>query len=159
MDSVKEWWSQASSRDQLSLVFGGGFVIIYILYMGVLKPVQNMRIKEETRNRALQGSLENVRSLAAQVAATKKTNGKSDRRGSLENIVQQTVSAKGLRVASMSASGKDGVRMRFDEANFPKVLEWLYEMELTHGFRIKDLNVAAGTSQGLVSVNLRLHKN
>lgn len=159
MDAMKEWWSQASSRDQLALVFGGGFLVLYVLYMGVLKPVQNMRIKEETKNNALRNSLENVRSLAAQVVAQKQTSGESSRRGSIENIVQQTVSAKGLQVASMSASGKDGVRMRFDEANFAKVLQWLYEMEVTHSYRIKDLSVAAGANQGMVSVNLRLHKN
>ncbi|MFL0800884.1 MAG: type II secretion system protein M [Agarilytica sp.] len=159
MDALKEWWSQASSRDQLALVIGGGFLSLYILFMAVLSPVQNMRAKEETKNNALRNSLENVRGLAAQVMAQKTTGSQENSRGSIENIVQQSVSAKGLQVASMAASGKDGVRLRFDEANFEKVLQWLFEMEVTHNFRIKDLSVAPGANPGTVSMNLRIHKN
>ncbi|MFL0803585.1 MAG: type II secretion system protein M [Agarilytica sp.] len=159
MDALKEWWSQASSRDQLALVIGGGFLSLYLLFMVVLSPVQNMREKEETKNNALRNSLENVRSLAAQVMAQKATGGKENSRGSIENIVQQSVAAKGLQVASMAASGKDGVRLRFDEANFEKVLQWLFEMEVTHNFRIKDLSVASASNPGMVTINLRIHKN
>lgn len=159
MDALKEWWAQASSRDQLFLVFGGGAVGLYILFMVVLAPVQDMRAKQEIKNNALRGSLENVRGLAAQVMAQKSSGGNTNKRGSIENTVQQTVSANGLQVSSMSASGKDGVRLRFDEARFENVLKWLYEMEVKQNFRVKDLSVSSGSNPGLVSVNLRIHKN
>ena len=60
MDALKEWWGQASVRDQLSLLVGGGFVVLYILFMMVLKPVTEMRDKEEMKNRALVSNLEEV---------------------------------------------------------------------------------------------------
>ncbi len=159
MDSFKEWWAQASSRDQLALIFGGGALALYILIMVVLVPVQNMRAKEETKNNALRSSLESVRGLAAQVMAQKNPGAKKGNAGSLEKTVQQSFSAKGLQVASMSASGDDGVRLRFDDVPFENVLDWLYEMEITHNYRVKDLSVTSASNPGLVSVNLRIHKN
>lgn len=158
MNEFKEWWAQASSRDQLFLVIGGSFVAIYILFMLVLQPVRDMREKEHVKNNALRGNLETVRGLAAQVAAQNKSGSKGSKGGKLENIVQRSVSANGLQVASMNASGKTGVRLRFDEAKFESVLKWLYEMEVTHGLQIKDLSVAKASREGAVTVNLRLHQ-
>lgn len=159
MDAFNEWWAQASSRDQLALIFGGGALGLYILIMVVLVPIQDMRVKEETKNNALRNSLENVRGLAAQVMAQKNPGAQKGNAGSLEKTVQQSFSAKGLQVASMSASGDDGVRLRFDNVPFEKIVEWLYEVEITHNFRVKDLSVTSAANPGLVSVNLRIHKN
>ncbi len=158
MNEFKEWWSQASSRDQLFLVVGGIFLGVYIMFMFVLKPVQEMREKENMKNNALRNSLETVRTLSAQVAAQNKSGSKNSQGKKIENIVQQTVSANGLQVASMNASGKTGVRLRFDEAAFEKVLKWLYEIEVTHNLQVKDLSVAKASREGAVTVNLRLHQ-
>lgn len=158
MNEFKEWWAQASSRDQLFLVIGLGFVGLYIMFMLVLKPVQEMREKENVKNNALRSSLETVRGLSAQVAAQNQGGPKNSKGSKLETIVQQTVSANGLQVASMNASGKTGVRLRFDEARFENVLKWLYEMEITHNLQIKDLSVARASRSGTVTVNLRLHQ-
>jgi len=129
MNAFKQWWAEASSRDQLALIICAGFLFAYFLYVGVLKPVQDMREDEIAKNRALSGSLENVRNLAAQVIAQQQSGSRTvNESRSLENIVQQTVSANGLQVASMNASGKTGVRIRFEEAPFEKVLKWLYEI-------------------------------
>ncbi len=159
METLKAWWIQAPARDQMALIVGAGFLALYLLFMGVLKPVYDMREKEEIKNRALRDSLENVRVLAAQVMARGQSNDKNSRRRSLENIVQQSVSTNGLQVASMNAAGKNGLRLRFEEAPFEKVLQWLYEMEINNNLKIKDLSVAAASNSGMVSVNLRLQQD
>jgi len=159
MDAFNEWWEQASTRDQLALLIGGGFLVIYILFMAVLSPVSEMREKELIKNNALRASLENVRELAAKVVARTNGGAKVSQGASIENVVQQSVSTHGLDVASMNASGKTGVRLRFEEARFENVLKWLYEMEVGQNMKIKDLSVATSSTAGLVTVNLRLHKD
>ncbi|WP_086934057.1 type II secretion system protein GspM [Agarilytica rhodophyticola] len=159
MDNLKEWWAQAPARDQLALVICSGFLIVYFLFMVVLKPVNDLRQKQIVTNNALRNSLENVRELASQVVANK-SSGQSNRRGNaLENIVQQTVSANNLQVASMNASGKNGVRLRFEEARFENVLKWMYEMEVSQNVKIKDLSVSNSSNPGMVTVNLRMHQD
>lgn len=158
MDAFKEWWSQAPARDQLALIIGGALVALYILFMVVLKPVQEMREKEEIKINALQNSLENVRLLAARVAAQNQSSSDTAERASLESIVQSSLSSNGLQVTSMNASGDDGVRLRFEEAPFENMLKWLYEMEVSQNLRIRDLSISAGSNSGAVAVNLRLHQ-
>lgn len=159
MDDIKEWWAQAPAKDQLALVICAGFIVVYILFMVVLKPVDDLRKKQAVTNNALRGSLENVRELAAQVVANKNSGQTSQRGNSLENIVQQTVSANNLRVASMNSSGKNGVRLRFEEARFENVLKWMYEMEVSQNVKIKDLSVSSASNPGMVTINLRMHQD
>lgn len=158
MDALKEWWGQASVRDQLSLLVGGGFVVLYILFMMVLKPVTEMRDKEEMKNRALVSNLEEVRILAAQVIAKSQGGSKKTSSRSLESIVQTSVATHSLQVASMNASGDNGVRLRFEEANFENVLKWLHEMEVSQSLRIKDISITPASNPGAVTVNMRLHQ-
>ena len=158
MDALKEWWSQASVRDQLFLLAGGGFVALYILFMVVLKPVSEMREKEEIKNRALLNNLEEVRSLAAQVVVKNQKGGGKKKSRSVENIVQTSVTKHKLQVASMNASGDNGVRLRFEEANFENVLKWLHEMEVSQSLRIKDISITPASNPGAVTVNMRLHQ-
>lgn len=157
MEAFKEWWAQASSRDQISLVVCAGFVALYILYFTALKPAQEMYRSEQQKNVTMLAALERVRDLAAQVVALEGSGEDSGQRDSIEKVVQQTVSTYSLQVSSMGASGREGVRLRFDNASFEKVLQWLYDIELTHGLQIKDLNVSAASNQGAVNVNLLLH--
>lgn len=159
MNAFKEWWSVAPARDQLALIFCALAVALYILFVVVLRPVQNLRSSEEIKNAALRNSLENVRTLAAKVVAKNQVSATTSEKSSLEKIVQQTVAVNGLQVASMNASGATGVRLRFDDVNFEKILQWLYEMEVNHQLQIKDLSVAAGSRPGTVTVNLRLHQD
>ncbi len=158
MDALKEWWSQASMRDQLSLVIGGGFVVLYILFMMVLKPVSEMRDKEEIKNRALLNNLEEVRVLAAQVVAKNQRGGQKSDSRSLESIVQSSTATHSLQPASINPSGDNGVRLRFEEANFENVLKWLYEMEVSQSLRIKDISITPASNPGAVTVNMRLHQ-
>ena len=157
MNDIKEWWDQASSKDQLYIVICGFCLALYILYMGVFKPVKNMRDSQVRQNQSQMASLERVKELAAQWENRSKTN--TGRGPSLDRVVQGSLSKNALRASAMDASGKTGVRVRLDNAKFENVLAWMYDMEVTQGLRVKDLSVAAGANSGTVTINLRLHKD
>ncbi|PCK08146.1 MAG: general secretion pathway protein GspM [Alteromonadaceae bacterium] len=159
MNALKEWWEQASSKDQLYLVAGGGCLALYLLFVGVLQPIQDKRDKQMVRLQAQQDSLERVRVMAAQYQANKESSNTANTSGgNVENIVQRSLSPAGLSASSMDASGGSGVRLRFNDAPFDKVLDWLYDMEVSQGLQVRDLNVANGEGTGTVSVNIRLHQ-
>ena len=159
MNALKEWWEQASSRDQLSLVICGACIALYLLFVGVYKPVQIMRDTPVSQNEAQLASLARVRSLAAQVIQQKKS-GKANNKKStnIESLVQRSLAPNNLSVSSMSAVGNSGVRIRFDEARFENLLNWLYEMEVRNGLLIKDISVSGSSTPGTVTANLRLLK-
>lgn len=158
MKAFNDWWGQASSRDQMMLLVGGVFVVVYLLFVAVLGPVHDMRDAEVRKNTALRGSLERVKELAAKVMEKNAANAGQQRASSIESVVQRSLGPSQLTVSAMNAEGSNGVRLRFDDAAFDRVLKWLHEMEVNNGLKIKDLNVNPTNTPGLVNVNLRMEQ-
>ncbi|MFT5082173.1 MAG: general secretion pathway protein M [Lentisphaeria bacterium] len=157
MTAFKEWWAQASTRDQIALLFCAIAVALYLLFFVVLGSMQGKLDAELTKSAAQRAALERVRGLAAQVIAQKAGGAASAAsKVKIESLVQQSLTPNNLQVASMSASGNTGVRLRFDDARFENILKWLHQMESSHELRIKDLSVAIGSTPGTVTVNLRM---
>ena len=150
---VKDWWGQASSRDQLSVIACGAVLAVYIVYIAILSPVQNMAEEQMKTTAAQKVALERVRKLAAQVKEMKR--GKSGKKSrSAEKIVESSIGTHGLRVSGFDASGKSGIRVRFDQVTFDKLLAWVNELEVNEGLSMKDISIASGKAQGVVSANL-----
>lgn len=157
MDQLKEWWQQASSKDQLYLVILAGSVGLYILYMAIYSPIKSMRDDQIKLHQAQMASLERVKNLAAQLQQSNASTSSSG--GSLDGVIQSSMSRNNLRASGVDSSGKNGVRVRIDSAKFEDLLAWLYELEIKQGMQIKELNVSGSTDAGSVSVNMRLHKD
>ena len=158
MNEIKQWWEQASARDQLYIVVCGGCLALYIMFMAVYKPVKGMRDSQLKQNQAQMASLERVKNLASQVQNRNKK-GNANSGPSIDSLVQASLSKNSLRASAMDSSGRNGVRIRLENAQFESFLAWLHEMEVSQGLRVKDLSVASGGSAGTVTVNLRLHKD
>ena len=159
LDPVKDWWSQASSRDQLMILVCGGIIFVYLMYLLVLSPVKTMAEQQIMKKEAQKAALGRVKLLAAQVKASK-SSGSSKRGGrTIESIVESSISQNSLRVSGFDASGKSGIRVRFELVKFDNLLSWLYELEVTQGLRIKDISIASGSEPGTVSANILIQRS
>ena len=157
MEALKDWWNNATSREQLYLLVGGICVAICLVYVILYKPITGMRDKQLRINNAQLASLERVRELAGQVQALNNTSD-ANTGPRIDQLVQRSLSANLLRAAALDASGRNGVRIRLENAPFDRVVAWLHELEITQGVQIKDLTVAAGKQQGQVTINMRVQK-
>ena len=158
MDNLKEWWAQASSRDQLYILVLGVAVIVYLLYMLMYKPVQGMRDEQLERNVSQRASLERVKALAAELK-DQSVSGNRATASSIESVVQPTTRKYNLRINSQSSGGVNSLRMRFDNARFEDLMAWLYEIEIQKGIKIIDATITKSEAAGIVSANLRLKKD
>lgn len=154
LDSAKEWWDQASSRDQMSILICGVVIGAYLVYLLVLSPVKGLAQEQLMQKEAQKAALGRVKTLAAQVKASRaqKSGQKSGR--SVESIVESSISKNNMRVSGFDASGKSGIRVRFEIVKFDNLLSWLNELEVSQGLRIKDLSVASASEPGTVSANV-----
>ncbi|WP_018414626.1 type II secretion system protein M [Teredinibacter turnerae] len=158
MNELKEWWNKASTRDQLSLAIGGGILLLYLCYMVLLKPVTEMRDNQLRRNMAQAEALERVRELAA-TWINREGNGENSSNGrSLVDLVNSSLQQNSLRMTGMQPSGANDVRLRLEQVPFDNLLAWLYDIEVSQRLQVKDISVATGSNEGLVSVNIRLHR-
>lgn len=158
MNAFKEWWDQNSSRDQLALLLLAVCALLFILYMGILKPVQEKRVTQLQNNQSAQSALKEVREMAALWNNRDANSRENTGHTSIVEIVDTSLRAHNLRLSGMQPSGLNDVRIRLDQANFDHLLAWLHEMEVDQGLQIKDLSVATAGEPGIVSVNLRLHR-
>lgn len=155
-NAVKEWWNQASVRDQLALVILGACLGLYILYAAVLKPVGEMRDKQLKSNAAQMAALERVRDLGAKWA---NRGGSGSGGGSLVNMVDDSLRKHSLRLNNMQPSGNNAVRLRLESVSFNSMIAWLNEMETQQRLQVKDLSISSSRDPGLVSVNMRLQRD
>lgn len=159
LDPVKDWWNQASTRDQLMILICGVVVVVYLMYLLILSPVKNMAEQQSVKKEAQKAALGRVKLLAAQVKASKKSDNGQRGGRSIESIVESSISQNSLRVSGFDASGKSGIRVRFELVKFDNLLGWLYELEVTQGLRIKDLSIASGSEPGTVSANILIQRS
>ncbi|WP_075186978.1 type II secretion system protein GspM [Teredinibacter haidensis] len=159
MNEIKEWWDQASTRDQIALVICGAVLGVYILYAALLKPVINMRDQQLQKNISQQQALERVRDLAATWVHQGSNKKASANKGSIVELVDSSSRQHNLKLAGMQPSGNNDVRLRLEQVPFDNLLGWLYQIEVTQRIQVKDISIATGSSTGLVSANLRLHRD
>ncbi len=159
MESIKNWWAEASSRDQLAIVILGIAIAIYTLYVGVLSSFTDMRVEQERRVEAQKNAYERVKNLAAELDSIQNGNDFNDGGSSVEKNVQSSIAQNGLRVSGFDASGRSGIRVRFETVDYEKLLAWLYDLEISQGLRLKDVTIAGLSDPGLVSASVLIQKN
>lgn len=159
MNAFRQWWNQNSSRDQVAILALVICVLLFILFMGILKPIQEKRVTQLRNNQSAMSSLKNVRDMAALWSNRDASRNQNAGRGSIVEIVDTSLREHNLRLSGMQPSGINDVRLRLDQARFDNLLTWLHEMEVNKGLQIKDLSVATAGEPGIVSVNMRLHRD
>lgn len=159
MDAFKAWWNEASSRDQLALVVMGLAFLLFALFYFVLDPVSNMRAKQEQRVASQRAAYVRVESLASQWKQSQSNSGKQNQSFGVEKVVEASFSKHGLRVSGFDASGRSGIRVRFETVSYEKLMAWMHDLEVVQGLRMKDVSVAGTPSPGMVSASILIQKN
>ena len=158
MDQFKAWWNEASSRDQLSLVVLGVAVVLYTMYSFVLSPIVEMRDAQVQRVQSQTAAYERVKNLAAQWKQIKADGNNSNRSASIEKTVESSFAQHGLRVSGFDASGRSGIRVRFDSVSYEEFIGWAHDLELSHGLKMKEVSIAGTPTPGVISASILIQK-
>lgn len=159
MEQFKAWWNEASSRDQLSLVALAIAVLLYVLFYFILTPVSEMRAAQEQRVASQLAAYDRVKNLASQWKQAQSAGENSGRSATIEQQVERSFSQHGLRVSGFDASGRSGIRVRFDSVSYEKFVAWLHDLEVVQGLKMKDVSVAATPTPGSISASILVQKN
>ena len=159
MEALKDWWMEASPKDQLALIILTVCIFIYALFNLVLFPTAEMADEQQRRVTAQKQAFDRVRNLTAELNAVQNPSDFSAAEKTVEQIVQSSFSQHGLRVSGFDASGRSGVRVRFESVSYEKLLVWFHDLELSQGLRFKDISVASSSDAGLVSASVLIQKN
>lgn len=156
------WFYQQSRRDQIALIICAVFLVIYLLWIAVLKPLDQRAEMATTRQQATAASLARVKVMVATLEEHQRRTVEQPRQQeqSMANLLDTSTRASGLRTTSMdpSADGQTAA-IRFDDAELSSVLQWLYELETTYRVQIEYLSLIAANEPGRVMATVRVRKS
>lgn len=156
---MQQWFYQLKRQEQLSLLLGAGAIVIYLVYVLLLRPTSAAVSDLQQQNEIASQSLAKVKILAGELKSLERgSKPKQTNKENLTRLIDSTVKANGLLMSRFQPSSTGDVQVRFENAVFNNIVAWLDQIENQHGVLIKDLSVTGGSNEGLVNVSVRLRK-
>jgi general secretion pathway protein M len=156
---MKDWWQGLAAREQRTLALGALLALLLLGYALLWLPLERSRAEWRTRAAAADVSLSWMRDAAQRLRAAGPAQAAAQRDGrSLLAVVDAGVREAGLggallRVEPVSAGQ---VRVYFQQASFDALMDWLYQLDTSHGIRVTELSVQRSAGVGLVDARLAL---
>ncbi|MGA0805142.1 MAG: type II secretion system protein GspM [Pseudohongiellaceae bacterium] len=151
------WFRKQTQRDQLALVGLAAALLLYLLFQGLLRPLQ-LRLDVATQRVAnAEQSLAAVVAMAGRLAQYRASAAAdSGSFAGLASLLDGSSAALGLQLASLEPSN-DGTSaaVRLDQVALEPLLRWLQRLQ-TEGVRVESLDLIPGQQPGQVTAVLRL---
>ncbi|TMO61408.1 type II secretion system protein M [Pseudoalteromonas aurantia] len=146
---IKQWQS-LKEQEQRLLLLAGGIFIIFVLVMGVFRPLTegvNKAYKDKQRQQELVAWVNSSVGTLKSSASIKNTS-----RVNLSQLVNRTRGKYGINISKMQPS--DGaLRVNIDSVEFNHLIAWIDELTNKHGLKVENLDIAQGDLPGYVRVS------
>lgn len=150
---LKHWYQTRPVREQWLLVVGMLAIAVWIIWFGIVNPLNQANSLAHSRVSSAQQSLLEVRELSQQLIAARSQQPSStgQQNGGLAQWVYRTSEQNNVALASLDLSA-DGMsaNLRTETLSLRDALEWLYDMESESLARIDNvtLNPVTEADQG-----------
>jgi general secretion pathway protein M len=157
---MSTWFDNLKRQEQLLLVLAAFLVLLYVVFIVILKPMSNSVDELQLGNEQAKQTLQTVQNLAQEYKVLQKNaGGKTQGNKSLTRIIDASVKKNQLTMKRFQPSSSGDVQVRFENVVFNHLIAWLYELEHDNAVMIKDLSVSPGSASGLVNVSVRLYQD
>lgn len=156
---MKVWFEELNRRERSILLFGGGTLLLMLLYSLLWSPLseQNERLRDDIENQRMtlawmQQAAQQVKQGGTQ-AAQRNVNGES-----LLTLVDRTAksSTLGGHIKRIQPDKEGGVRIWLEKVEFNSMMRWLATLSRNHGVVLSDSNIEKQLTPGLVDARLTL---
>ena len=152
-----------SRRDQWLLLLCGGFVLVSLIYLFVLAPFQEQLRQASGQTQLLHNSLKQVQRLSSELKQLKQLKRQPTATTkapviNLAELVDRSLRSHGLAMGGFQPGEEGHAQLRLDNVAYSNLLRWLYDLEVRHQLVIKELSLVKTSTAGVVSANIRLHK-
>ena len=146
---LKQWRSLKEQEQQLVMVAGVIFVI-FVLVMGIFRPLNNA-IAEAEKNQIKQQEL--LTWVDSSIVKLKAGNARAvTSNQNLSQIVNATRGRFDITISKMQPSD-NSLRLTIDSVQFNKLVQWLDELVNTKGVLIENLDLSRDDKLGYVRVS------
>lgn len=160
LEMFKPWRERYESlepRDKRAVQIMAGVLLPVIIYFALVYPVQTQRSSLHEKVGKAEQQLKEMQSNAQTILSLRGSGVGEARNGrTLAQVVADSARNKNLVVARLQPKSDHELQVWLDEAEFDRVLPWLYELETVSGIQIASANVTAGDEIGRVRVTLKV---
>ena len=141
---MMDWWEQLAPRERLMGSVCGVVIGLALIWTLLIQPlyVGSAKLEEQVSNK--QAQLANLQELAAQVSSSGSGSQPvvAGRNESIVVVIDKTTRNRALAtyLKRNQPEGSGGVRLRFENAPFDSVVEWLGELNRLYGMRTVSAN-------------------
>ena len=147
-------WRSLSSREQWLMAGGGISIVVWLIWQGVVAPMDEQQRQSETRLAASKAQLLLIQQQASEVLALRAGGAKENTSANrpMDQIIHQT--ARGFQIAIQRVQIR-GEMLDIDlgDVPFEKLLQWLVEIEQNYRIRVRDIQLEATATSGTVEVS------
>ncbi|MFT6390112.1 MAG: general secretion pathway protein M [Cellvibrionaceae bacterium] len=156
MEKVISWWEEHDQREQIMIAVGGFIAALILFFLFVISPTMNWHAQEKKRLEQAKADVSEVQILAARVQAKKRSgNGKKGGQ-SLALVIDKSIQENELVMRGFQPGSKKDARLRLENAPYPALAQWLYDLEYKHKVKIEDLSLTPSQLAGRLMVSLRV---
>lgn len=155
MDEVLRWYRQFNAREQAYLLAVAVVLVLYVMFMLVLKPLAGMRDEMALRNVATEEKLSRVQAMASELEQLK-ASGTPQVNRNMNQLINASTADVGIRPTRISPNSRGETQIRFENVGFAELLRWLYRIEYGEGIAVKEVSINQGDRGGVVKATIRL---
>jgi len=144
------YWGSLKEQEQRLLIIAGAVFIVFVLVMGVLKPLNKAVADAEQKLKREQ----NFQVFVEQSIAKLKAAGSSARTssGNLSQLVNRSRGRYNVNISQMQPSN-NSLRVNIENVEFNNLVAWLDELVNQHGVTVANLDISQGDETGYVRVS------
>jgi general secretion pathway protein M len=147
---LMQYWHSLKEQEQQLMMLAGGVFIIFVLVMGVFRPLNTAIDKAQQAQIKQQELLAWVDESIIKLKAAGNTRVASN--VNLSQIVNSTRGRYKIDISKMQPSS-GSLRLTLDSVEFNQLIEWLDELVNQHGLKIENLDLSRDEKSGYVRVS------
>jgi len=147
---IMQYWRSLKEQEQQLVMVAGGIFVIFVLVMGIFRPLNNAIDKAKKSYVTQQELLVWVDESIVKLKAAGNTQAISNQ--NISQVVNSTRSRYRITISKMQPND-NSLRLTLDSVEFNQLIEWLDELVNQHGLRVENLDLSKDDKSGFVRVS------
>ncbi|MEJ2912024.1 type II secretion system protein M [Pseudoalteromonas sp. C12FD-1] len=147
---ITQYWRSLKEQEQQLIMVAGGIFVVFVLVMGIFRPLNNAIDKAKKSYVTQQELLVWVDESIVKLKAAGNTQAISNQ--NISQVVNSTRSRYRITISKMQPND-NSLRLTLDSVEFNQLIEWLDELVNQHGLRVENLDLSKDDKSGFVRVS------
>ena len=147
---IIQYWRSLKEQEQQLIMVAGGIFVVFVLVMGIFRPLNNAIDKAKKSYVTQQELLVWVDESIEKLKAAGNTQAISNQ--NISQVVNSTRSRYRITISKMQPND-NSLRLTLDSVEFNQLIEWLDELVNQHGLRVENLDLSKDDKSGFVRVS------